>query len=285
MYQPTYRKLLETILAGNVLHVDETEVKLTTEKANVWVFASLEEVVFMYRPNREGSFLRELLRDFHGVLVSDFYAAYDSLDCPQQKCLIHLLRDMNQDLLNNPFDEELRSITQSFGTLLQAIVATVDIHGLTRRHLKRHDREVARFFRRLADRSFSSEIAEALRDRFLKYREKLFTFIEYDGVPWNNNCAENAIKSFAYYREGTAGTLTEAGLSNYLLLLSIFQTCRYKGVSFLKFLRSREIDIDVFCASKHARVRPPLIEVYPDDFVPSHFASKKRRGVRSDPPV
>ncbi len=97
MYQPTYRKLMEMILAGQVVHVDETEVKLKTGKGYVWVFASLEEVVYMYRPTREGDFLRELLKDFHGVLVSDFYAAYDAIDCPQQKCLIHLMRDINQD--------------------------------------------------------------------------------------------------------------------------------------------------------------------------------------------
>ena len=34
----------------------------------------------------------------------------------------------------------------------------------------------------------------------MKCRDKLFTFIKYDGVPWNNNNAENAIKRFAYYR-------------------------------------------------------------------------------------
>ena len=56
----------------------------------------------MYRPTREGDFLRTMLKDFHGVLVSDFYAAYDSIECPQQKCLIHLMRDINQELLNNP---------------------------------------------------------------------------------------------------------------------------------------------------------------------------------------
>jgi hypothetical protein len=50
----------------------------------------------MYRPTREGDFLHDLLKNFKGVLVTDFYAAYDSLECPQQKCLIHLMRDMNQ---------------------------------------------------------------------------------------------------------------------------------------------------------------------------------------------
>jgi hypothetical protein len=285
MYQSTYRRLLEKILAGQVVHADETEVKLKTVRGYVWVFASLEEVVYVYRPTREGDFLREFLRGFHGVLVSDFYAAYDAIDCPQQKCLIHLVRDINQDLLNNPFDEELRSVTQPFGTLLQSVVLTVDKHGLKSRHLKVHEKGVEDFFRLLTEKSFSSDVAESLRDRLLKYKEKLFTFIHYDGVPWNNNCAENAIKRFAYYREGTVGTLTEAGLNDYLVLLSIYQTCRYKGISFLKFLLSREQDLDAYCERKRPKQRPPLIEVYPDGFIPPHLVNLRNRKMGSDAPT
>ena len=87
---------------------------------------------------------------------------------------------------------------------------------------------------------FRSDAAEALRTRLLKYRDKLFTFLRHDGVPWNNNNAENAIRQFAYYREETPGVLTETGLRAYLMLLSIYQTCRYKGISFLRFLLSRD---------------------------------------------
>src|SRR5215210_6793297 len=92
-----------------------------------------------------GEFLHKMLKSFEGVLVSDFYAAYDSLGCPQQKCLIHLIRDMNQEVLNNPYDEELHSVTQPFGSLLRSIVMTVDEHGLKRRHLERHARDVGQF--------------------------------------------------------------------------------------------------------------------------------------------
>src|SRR4029453_2736788 len=96
-YRTTYRGLLKKILSGDLLHVDETEVNLRTGKGFVWVFTGLENVVFVYKPTREGDFLRELLKDFHGVLVSDFYAAYDPIDCPPQKCLIHLMTGMNQE--------------------------------------------------------------------------------------------------------------------------------------------------------------------------------------------
>jgi hypothetical protein len=265
-YRGTYRGLLDKILAGGLLHIDETEVQLKTGRAYVWVFTSLEEVVFMLRPNREGDFLKELLKDFQGVLVSDFYAAYDSIECPQQKCLIHLIRDINQELLNNPFDEELKSITRPFGTLLRKIVTTVDQHGLKRRYLERHKPEVEAFFCHLGGQTFRSEAAESLRTRLEKHGDKLFTFIGYDGVPWNNNNAENAIKQFAYYREDTVGLMKEFGLSNYLVLLSICHTCRYKGVSFLKFLLSRERDMDLFCDRRRQRRKLPSIELYPKGF-------------------
>ena len=274
-YRATYDRLLATILAGQVLHVDETEVKLKTGKGYVWVFTSNEEVIYMYRPTREGDFLKEFLKDFHGVLVSDFYAAYDGLDCPRQKCLIHLMRDINQELLCNPFDEELQGITRSFGILLRAIVSTVDEHGLRRHHLKKHDREVAAFFRSLTDRAYSSEAAVALRDKLLRWQDKLFTFIRYDGVSWNNNNAENAIKRFAYYREDTIGVLTQAGLADYLVLLSLFQTCRYKSVSFYKFLLSREQDIDAFRRGPRTIRQAPAIEVYPPGFVPYFLAARR----------
>jgi len=91
------------------------------------------------------------------------------------------MRDMNQDILNNPFDEELKAVTGSFGVLLRSVVTKIDQHGLKRCHLKKHDREVARFFEALARQSIHSEVAEALRQRLLKNRDKLFTFIQHDG--------------------------------------------------------------------------------------------------------
>ena len=67
------------------------------ETVYAWIFTNGEEVVSMYRKTREGDFLKELLKDFTGVLVSDFFPIYYSMECPQQKCLIHLLRDVNDD--------------------------------------------------------------------------------------------------------------------------------------------------------------------------------------------
>jgi hypothetical protein len=122
-----------------------------------------------------------------------------------------------------------------------------------------------------------SEAAQAIRERLLKYRDKLFTFLRYDGVPWNNNNAENAIKQFAYFRERCPSIMKEAGLQDYLVLLSIYQTCRYKGLSFMKFLLSGERDIDAFASTPRRSRRQPKLPMYPKGFTQPHFASARAR--------
>jgi hypothetical protein len=281
-YRPTYRAILKRLTSGPLLHADETEVRIRTGTGYVWALASITEAAYLYRPNREGAFLKKMLGGFTGVLVSDFYAAYDALTCPQQKCLIHLIRDLNQEVLTHPFDAELQSIVGRFGALLRAIVATVDEHGLRRRHLRRHMSSVAQFFRNVADQSLSSDPAQALRTRLLKNRGRLFTFLEHDGVPWNNNAAENAIRRFAYFRDDTALLTREGGLKDYLVLLSLFQTCRYKAVSFWRFLLSRQKDIDAFAAGASSASHRNL-ELYPLGFEPPHWRRIRERNVIHPP--
>ena len=264
--QATYRCILKKIVAGNVIHVDETHANLQKGKGYVWVLTNLEEVVYLYKPSREGEFLHELLRDFKGVLISDFFSAYDSIPCEQQKCLIHLMRDLNHDLLAHPYDEEFKSLVKEFGQLLRSIVSTIDRFGLKHRHLNKHRVDVDRFLKTTAGRSYGSEVAEGYQKRLIKNEDKLFTFLRHDGVPWNNNNAEHAIKHFAKYRVITDGKMTATGLSDYLVLLSIYQTCKYKGASFQEFLLSQERDIDDFCEAGRRRCPTPRLEVYPKGF-------------------
>ena len=82
----------------------------------------------------------------------------------------------------------------------------------------------------------------------MKNRDRLFTFLDYDGVPWNNNNAEHAIKAFARLRNIFGGTSTVKGMREYLILLSISEMCKNKGVRFLDFLLSEESDMDQFAA-------------------------------------
>jgi predicted RecB family nuclease len=281
-YRETVKRILARIVASGLALIDETEVRLKKDKGYVWVLTNLEDVVYLYRPNREADFLKELLCEFKGVLVTDFYGGYDSLSCPQQKCLIHLIRDFNNDLMGNPYDEEFKALAGEFGKLLRSIVDTIDKYGLKKHHLHKHKAEVDHHFRALESRVYRSELADSYQKRLLKNEGRLFTFLDYNGVPWNNNPAEHAIHAFAYFREVSDGQLREEGLSDYLVLLSVYQTCKYRGVSFLKFLLSREEDVEVYCQQGREKKEQPGLEIYPEGFAPSGRRIKGPHGDTKD---
>jgi predicted RecB family nuclease len=270
-YTATYDTLLRCLQGGALLHADETKVSVRGVDAFVWVLSSLDEVAYVYTENRESGWLRTFLKDFNGVLVSDFYAGYDGIECPKQRCLVHLLRDMNDELHKHPYDEEVKRLGKSFADLVKPMIDTADRHDLKAHFLKRHLVSVDRFYRNLSKINFGSATAEKCKRRLERNREELFTFLRHDGVPWNNNNAEHAIKPFAMLRHVINGVTSEKGLREYLVLLSVCQTCKYMGVDFLDFLRAGEKDIHAFAASRRGRTRPrqasPLMD-YPANPIP-----------------
>jgi hypothetical protein len=243
-YEDTYKEILGRLVHGNLIHVDETKIRIEGRDAFVWVFTSLEDVGYVYSDSREAATPKGLLADFRGVLVTDFYAAYESINCRQQKCLIHLIRDLNDDMRRNAFNAEIQEIGQSFAMLLRPIIETIDRYGLKTHYLRRHLKRAEQFFKFLAKRDYQSEVAVKYRKRFEKNRTSLFTFLEYDGVPWNNNNAEHAIKALADLRNVIGGTSSRKGIREYLVLLSVFQTCKYRGINFLDFVRSGKREIE-----------------------------------------
>ena len=250
VYRVTVDGMLNLLRSGMLIHSDETKVQVNHSAVGyVWAFTGAEIVVYLYHPTREGTFLKETIGDFAGVLVSDFYAAYDSVTCHQQKCHLHLMRDINDDLLHHPFDEELKELARRYTLTLKPMVETIDKHGLKTKFLSKHKRNAEAFLDWIAKREVTSEDTQGYKIRIEKYGERLFTFLDYDGVPWNNNNAENALKLVASRRRlfGTSGS--EQGLKDYLVFLSIYQTLRRKGISLLRFLLSGETDLEKFVAS------------------------------------
>ena len=129
---------------------------------------------------------------------------------------------------------------------MKKIIDTIDKYGLKKQHFKKHKIDVKRFYTFLERKKYTSLLAEKYKKRFEKNKDKLFTFLDYDGVPWNNNNAEHAIKHFATYRKMVDGLFTETGINDYLVLLSIYQTCKYKNINFLQFLLSKKKTFDDF---------------------------------------
>lgn len=241
-YSETEQLLTQNILESPFVHVDETKINIQGVEQYVWVFTNGKHVVFKLTETREAETVHEFLTDYDGTLISDFYPGYDSAKCKQQKCWVHLIRDVNDDLWKSPFDSEFEGFVLEVRNLIVPILQTVEEYGLKREHLSKFSDNVDQFFEEVINRSYRSELTLKCQKRFLRYRNSLFTFLEHDGIPWNNNTGERALRHLAVQRK-ISGYFFESTTPQYLLLLGIMQTCRFQGKSLLKFLLSREKDV------------------------------------------
>jgi hypothetical protein len=238
------------MLDSPFIHADETKINIQGEDHYAWVFTDGKHVILRKTETREASIVHEFLSNYTGVLVSDFYPGYDSVKCRQQKCWVHLIRDINDDLWKEPFNDEFELFTLEVKNLIVPILQTIQKYGLKKRHLNKYKKHIDLFYKKNIDRQvYKFEVTTKYQKRFQRYRNSLFIFLEEDGIPWNNNMAERAIRQLAVQRK-ISGTFFDSLVSEFLLLLGMAQSCRFQNKPFLKFLLSKKKDIDLFKSPK-----------------------------------
>ena len=245
-YTETKELILRNLLQSPFIHADETRANIRGENWYVWVFTDGKNTIYQLHQTREAEIAQTFFASYTGVVISDFYAGYDSVECNQQKCWVHLIRDLNTALNENPFDAELEALIISIRNLIVPIMEAVIKFGLKKRHLNKFEKNVNKFYKdNIDNKVFKSDIAQRYQKRFIRYHSSLFLFLTQDGIPWHNNTAEHAAKHFAKQRD-TSGPMFESVAQNYLTLLSVHQTCRNQNKSFLQFLFSEEKDLYSF---------------------------------------
>jgi hypothetical protein len=120
--------------------------------------------------------------------------------------------------------------------VLKGAVETIDRYGFRRRHLGKHRKVAHEFLGWVSGAEFRSSPAERLRSRIVKYQDRLFTFLDCDGVSWNNTNAEHSIKPFARHRRTANGKFTARSIKDFLVILSVAETCKGRRQEFLTFL-------------------------------------------------
>ena len=89
------REVLEQVRASPVVQGDETGWRQDGSNGYVWTFSTPSERYFLRRGRDKGVVDEVLDSSFSGVLVSDFYAAYNHYPGLKQRCWAHLLRDIH----------------------------------------------------------------------------------------------------------------------------------------------------------------------------------------------
>ena len=95
--------------------VKRSQTTLHTASEYVWTFTTDKYFVFQLSKTREATIAHEFLKNYDGILITDFYSGYDAIACRQQKCWVHLIRDLNDDLWLYPFDSQYETFIMALG--------------------------------------------------------------------------------------------------------------------------------------------------------------------------
>jgi transposase len=95
--KPEYEAIQSAIRQSSSVNVDETGWRLDGKSCWLWAFTNDSFTIYEVNGSRGHQVvLQQLGEDYAGTVISDFYTAYNPLPYRQQKCLVHLLRELSR---------------------------------------------------------------------------------------------------------------------------------------------------------------------------------------------
>ncbi|MBI2190901.1 MAG: IS66 family transposase, partial [Planctomycetes bacterium] len=181
---------------SEAVHADETGARVDGESWWMWAFVTRCLASFRVDPSRGSEVIFRVLGEhFLGVLVSDFFSAYNVPDCRKQKCLTHLLRELQEILLTyedrpGPRPPALLAMKQWAKDALELKDRKSELSEGT---YKRYRFELEKRLDQIL--TLGSGDADVLRllDRLWKHRDEVLLFLYVDSVEGANNRVERAI--------------------------------------------------------------------------------------------
>jgi len=238
---PEVERIRERVRASPVVHADETGWRQNGKNGYIWTYSTSTERYFVYG-GRDKRMVDQALGDtFAGVLVSDFYAAYDHVRTSKQRCWAHLLRDAHALRTQHPTDATIQTWVDDLHRIYRdavAFVATASSDPFTRAAA------AGGFDARLLDLAQPGLAAatapqHTLSKRIARYLGELLTFVREPNGPPDNNAAERSLRHLVTSRKISGGSRSADGTATKMALASLFGTWRARDTN--PFLACRQL--------------------------------------------
>jgi transposase len=236
--QPALDAIKAAARASPVLHADETGWREAGQNGYVWTLSTPGDDpvrYYEYDKRRGGAVASRLIgSEYQGHLVTDFYAGYNHLPGPHQRCWAHLLRDLHT--LKERHGQDVR--------VRQWAVQVEAVYRLARQRLGQAPALTApqrqAFYGRLVERvqtlgrqyaQARGHACQALAKRLLRHQDELFQFVLVEAAPPDNNAAERSIRPVVVLRKISGGTQSAEGSKTRLGLASLFETWQARSLN------------------------------------------------------
>jgi transposase len=251
---PWYEQIHRLCLTAGVLHGDETGWRVEGRTWWLWCFCTQDVTCYMIDESRGHAALDQFfVEEFGGILVTDFWKAYDAIGRTKQKCWPHLLRDLKEvdkgSECQGDWPEFAKRLRRIYGDAIRLEAKRDALPNDT------FSQRLAALHRRMCDLSleeWSNKHARRLAKRLRAYGADLLTFVEFEGVPSSNNHAERTIRPAVLMRKASYGSQSEAGADTRAVLMSIYRTLKQRGLDPL------EVTVEALRTYAQTGILPPL---------------------------
>lgn len=231
-------EIVKAIRASPWIHIDETGWKIAGRNHWLWDFVNQRLALYRIRKSRGRKVPEEVLTGaYGGITISDFLSAYDKSGRARQRCLVHLVREMDA-CREKDASEEYSLAYRKLKRILQ------DAKRLNGERGKLAPWTFSRRVRLLKDRlfnfitlPFTNRNWARLSNRLLKCYGEIFTFLEIPGLPQDNNHAERMIRPNVIFRKISFQNMSPKGAEAHETLMSLLQTLRLQQRNAIDFLR------------------------------------------------
>ena len=288
LYELLKKKLFNTSI--NVIHIDETPIKIIDEKKNkCYMFAYASTVwdspilIYDFNSTRKCDRTAEFLKDYKGYIEVDGYSGYNMLKkqgIKVAKCMAHSRRMFNDVIKQLKTLEEIKA-----SPALEVIKIMAKLYKHEARFKKDNLTPSQIYKERNSDyylkvieeldlkiNSIDISISNLMKKAVNYYKNQrngLFTYLESGYLPIDNNRIErDAIKVFVICRKNFLFCKNANGAEKTAKIFSIVQTARANGLKVEEYIKYLIENIDKVELEKllpcHKDL-PDKLRIHPDE--------------------
>ena len=252
---PVYEKMSALLIAGNIIHADESvlqvlheEGRKATTDSRMWVYCNgkmndRSVIIFEYQHTRGGIHPARFLKGFIGFLICDGYDAYNAVTGTKRcGCWTHTRRYFVEALPKDKFAYSTSAAAKAVNFCdriyhEEGLLAELTAEERYKLRLVKVKPLLDAFFSWLDAQNISGKgkLAKAV-GYALNEKQYLYTFLDDGNVPIDNNRAENEIRPFSIGRKNWLFNNTERGAKCSAILYSIISTAQANGLDAEKYL-------------------------------------------------
>ena len=222
-------KIVNELSVSSLVGIDETTCKINGDKHWYWTFQNDTQTFIVMNKSRGAKVITDNFPNgfVNATVVHDNYSGYSKLDCKEEQlCLAHKLRDLNYAI-----ECDDTAVMKQIKDLLNEsmLIHKEDLTSQARDIFKTQYQQ--RLDLLLTASSYGNKETTKQIKSFKKARDKIFTFLDNENIPPDNNGSERAIRNIKVKLKVSQQFKSTQGAIDYANIRSIIDTSRKRGLN------------------------------------------------------